>query len=328
MCLGVGREVPNEVIEGELGWWSVRGRREYLRLVYWGEIVSGMGSNVVRGVYQEGRRRMKEGRVEKKEWCVETRRILEELGMGAEWEREDIGEMKGWKRRVKRMIWRREELRWRERMLGSGGKNAKTTLDRYMRIKKTLRPEWFLGESRVWVRRWVRMRGGVQELEVSRERWRRMRSKRICYWCNLGCVEDERHFWGECDKWKTWRRELWEELWEVDKEVVGKVVGWCAEDRVDWLMKGGNKKLRMKMMKGMTRWMYEREKMGRGKSGKEERIMMEVKKAVSDIRVGEGIDIIIGEGALAEVRKAEEVKEWYRVSLVTAIEAAIRAGYE
>ena len=312
MCLGVGREVPNEVIEGELGWWTVRGRREYLRLVYWGEMVNERGSSVVKEVYEEGRRRMREDIAGSREWCVETRRVLEELGMGDVWEGEDVGELQSWKKRVKRMIWRREELRWRGRMMGGAGTNAKTTLERYMRIKQKLRPEWFLGESRVWVRNWVRMRGGVQELEGNRERWRRVREKRVCYWCKEGCVEDERHFWGDCDKWKTWREELWEELWELDKEVVGGVMGWCMEDSVDWLMKGGTKKTRMKAMKGMTRWMYEREKMGRGKIGKEEKIRMEVAQAVKVIRVGE------------EVKG--EMREWHREAAKAATEAAIRAG--
>ena len=33
MCLGVGRSVANEVVQGDLSWWTVQGMREYLRLV-------------------------------------------------------------------------------------------------------------------------------------------------------------------------------------------------------------------------------------------------------------------------------------------------------
>lgn len=317
----MGTDVPNEVVEGELGWWSVRGRREYLRLMFWGEIVSGRGSKVVIDVYEEGRRRMREGRPGVKEWCVETKRVLEELGMGVVWEKEDVGDLEQWKTRVKRMIWGREELRWRGRMIGGGGMKVKTSLERYMVIKKKLRAEWFLGESRVWVRRWVRMRGGVQELEVSRERGRRARRKRVCYWCKLGCVEDENHFWGECEKWEKQRTALWKELGNLDKRTIGDVVGWNVEKKVDWLMMGGNKKVRMRVLKGMTRWMYEREKMGRGKIGKEEKIMMEVAEAVRDIRVGELPLVEVGGGVTVDGR------EWHREAAGTAIEAAIRAGY-
>ena len=56
MCLGVGRAVANEVVSGELGWWSVEGRRRYLRLVYWAKVVRG-GDSIVRAVYKEGRER-------------------------------------------------------------------------------------------------------------------------------------------------------------------------------------------------------------------------------------------------------------------------------
>jgi hypothetical protein len=271
MCLGVGKDVPNEVVEGELGWWTVRGRREYLRLMFWGEIVSRTGSRVVIDIYEEGRKRMKEGRPGAKEWCVETRRMLEELGMGEVWEREDIGDMQEWKNKVKRMIWAREESAWRGRMIGGGGMKVKTSLERYMMIKKNLRAEWFLGESRVWVRRWVRMRAGVQDLEVNRERGRRPRSTRICNWCSLGCVEDEKHFWGECEKWEEQRTALWREVWQLDKRTVGDVVGWNVEKKVNWLMRGGNKRVRMRILKSMTRWMFEREKLGRGKDERGER---------------------------------------------------------
>jgi hypothetical protein len=321
MCLGVGKDVPNEVVEGELGWWSMRGRREYLRLMFWGEIVSGRGSRVVIDVYKEGRKRVREGRAGAKEWCVETKRVLEELGMDVVWEREDVGDLKRWKNRVKRMIGGREEFRWRGRMIGSGNGKVKTSLERYMVIKNKLRAEWFLGESRAWVRRWVKMRGGVQELEVSRERGRRVRRKRVCYWCELGCVEDERHFWGECKQWEKQRTALWKELWELDKRTVGEIVGWGIEYKVNWLMRGGNKKVRMRVMKGMTRWMYEREKMGRGKIGKEKKIVMEVVEAVRDIRVGELPLVEVGGGVTVDGR------EWHREAAGAAIEAAIRAGY-
>jgi hypothetical protein len=55
MCLGVGTTIPNTVVRGELGWWTIRARREYLRLVYWGKIVRGVKGGLVRCVYDGGR---------------------------------------------------------------------------------------------------------------------------------------------------------------------------------------------------------------------------------------------------------------------------------
>ena len=38
--LKCGRRLPNDAIQGDLGWMSMRGRRMLLRLSYWGKILS------------------------------------------------------------------------------------------------------------------------------------------------------------------------------------------------------------------------------------------------------------------------------------------------
>ena len=38
--LGVRRSTVNEVVMGELGWWTMKARRDFLRLMYWREIVT------------------------------------------------------------------------------------------------------------------------------------------------------------------------------------------------------------------------------------------------------------------------------------------------
>ena len=60
LALGVGRSVPEEVVRGDLGWVTVRGRREYLKLVYWGKVVREKGEGMVGNVYREGRRRVEQ----------------------------------------------------------------------------------------------------------------------------------------------------------------------------------------------------------------------------------------------------------------------------
>ena len=115
MCLGVGREVPNAVVMGELGWMSVQARREILRLRYWGKVVKegeGNSDSIVFAVYQEGRRRVEEGRAKSKaEWCVETKRLLKEVGLEEYWKSERVGMQNDWALLVKRMVFRREEAR-------------------------------------------------------------------------------------------------------------------------------------------------------------------------------------------------------------------------
>ena len=71
---------------------------------------------------------------------------------------------------------------------------GKVTLHRYMRIKTLLRQEPFLKNNRVGVRRLVRLRAGVERLQVVRGRFRGVeRSKRCCLVCGSGEVEDELH---------------------------------------------------------------------------------------------------------------------------------------
>ena len=268
LCLGVGREVPNAVVLGGLGWVSVQARREVLRLRYWGKIVREGRKDPdspVWVMYQEGRRRMMEGRTRSKnEWCVETQRLLQEVGLGESWETEEVDDRGKWNARVRSMVMRREERRWRELMWG-GGRNgmALTTLERYARIKTALRSEWFLGRSRVWVSRWVRMRGGVQGLEVVKGRRRTpqvRREERVCRFCEGGEVEDEEHFWMRCPGWSERRGELWRDIGAVDREVVRTVMFWDEERRLDWLMCGGNKKVSEVVLRGMVKWMFERKK--------------------------------------------------------------------
>ena len=63
-----------------------------------------------------------------------------------------------------------------------------------------MKKEWFLTESRVWVRRWVKLRGGVEKLEVEMGRYKGLlREERVCKWCGEG-VEDIRHLLDECEE--------------------------------------------------------------------------------------------------------------------------------
>src|SRR3954449_10344893 len=42
MVLRCSSKMANEVVLGELGWWTLKGRRDFLILNYWGKIVGGM----------------------------------------------------------------------------------------------------------------------------------------------------------------------------------------------------------------------------------------------------------------------------------------------
>jgi hypothetical protein len=59
--LGVSDRTPNEVVQGELGWWSLKGRRDYLRINFWGKLVSMHEGRLARQVYQSSRTQMEQG---------------------------------------------------------------------------------------------------------------------------------------------------------------------------------------------------------------------------------------------------------------------------
>jgi hypothetical protein len=246
MVLGVGQDVADEVVLGELGWWTMQGRREYLRLAYWGNVVRGcgVGEGVVQGMYKEGRERIVRGEGGQGEWCVVTRDLLRKIGLGDRWETEEVGEAEEWKRVVKVMMHKYEEAAWRERMCSGGnGGRGKTKLCVYVRVKKDLCAEWFLRMDSQLVRRWVRLRAGVEELEVELGRRRGLRrEERVCQCCSGGQVEEVGHFVGECSAWAGQREGMWDELSGVNDRWVRRVRvvrGWGRTDRVDWILRGG-----------------------------------------------------------------------------------------
>ena len=206
---------------------------------------------------------MERGEAGSKEWCVGTKKILVQLGLSEEWETEEVGDEKQWRRLLKTMMQHREEMRWRDGMLNGGrGGTPKTKLARYMRIKTTLRKEWYLREDRVWVRRWVRLRAGVEELEVEQGRSKGLgRRERICKFCDSGEVEDEEHFLDRCRKWNTGREEIRARIREANPRRWSVATSWDATERTDWILQGasaGAKK--MTVLKAVVRLLFERGK--------------------------------------------------------------------
>ena len=257
MCLGVGVNVPNVVIRGELGWWTMKARRQFLRLVYWGKVVRGPKGGMVRSVYEEGRSRLRDGINNRGEWCVETGRLLDQLGLGQVWETEDVGDEGSWRALVWAVIHEREELDWRREIVG------KSTLGRYFRVKERLTPEWFLTEPRVCVRRWVGLRAGVTCLEETTGRYGRVpRDKRVCRWCESREVEDVEHFLDGCTRWGVKRTEMWDMMRDKDRSTVKRVEAWGPQDRVDWMLRGGGGvRTRDDLLRGVSGWLFDRERL-------------------------------------------------------------------
>jgi hypothetical protein len=265
MVLRVGKGVANEVVLGELDWWTMRGRMEGKRLMYWHKLVGLSGNGKVRRVYREGRERLAGGRAVKGEWCEQTREILRRVGLGEIWENEQVGTHGEWKEKVKVLLSREERRRWREGMIG-GKKGAKVKLSAYCRIKENMQKEGYLGERREVVSRMVRLRAGVLSLEVETgRRYGHPRWERICRWCDEEEVEDEVHLIDRCEAWKVQRARMWEAVREKDERQWGRVSGMSACNRVLWIMRVVGKAGWGKVRKALDNIISRRE--SRGKKG-------------------------------------------------------------
>ena len=115
LILGVSQATANEVVQGELGWWTVGARFDYLRLVYYGKLCSEQMhmpshiSKLVAGVFRESRARAKEGN--KKVWCAYTCQLMCSLGLKEEWQTGQVGELHVWRKR----LWERlQDREWRK----------------------------------------------------------------------------------------------------------------------------------------------------------------------------------------------------------------------
>ena len=71
-------------------------------------------------MYAEVRRRMAKGEARAGEWCVETKRLMIELGLGDVWESEDVANQGNWPRLIMGLIQKREQIAWWESMAGVG----------------------------------------------------------------------------------------------------------------------------------------------------------------------------------------------------------------
>jgi hypothetical protein len=254
MVLGVGNSVADEVVLGELGWWTVASQLEVKRLKFWWKLVREKGKGQVGETYEEGRRRVEEGKAGRKEWCWWTKKLLGELGMEEVWLKEDVGEKGEWARRVKQMVEMKNRRAWREGIIGKG------KLSLYNQVKDKPKKEYYLGLWRKRVSRMVRLRGGVVSLQVETgRRWRKRRAERICKECTLGKVEDEIHLLEECPAWQKQRSELREQVRKVSVTEWWRVLGLGKEDRAVMVMRWAGLKQWREVGQVLEKWVRERE---------------------------------------------------------------------
>jgi hypothetical protein len=212
--LGVAGKTPNELVRGELGWWTMKGRRDRLRLMYFGRLVRMKEERVTKRVYRVSRNRYIESSVERgggrknkrtvDNWSRYTHRLLADLGLEEKWEKEEVGTEGEWRRDVEAAIQAREQREWWRVM------TTKKKLTTYRRHKRTLEREDYLdvGEDVRGRQILTRLRGGCAGLMV--EMGRRCGEGAVGRFCPLcdRMQEDERHFVMNCPALEE-QRTMW-----------------------------------------------------------------------------------------------------------------------
>jgi hypothetical protein len=166
MILRCSPKMTNEVVLGELGWWTLKARRDMLRLNFWAKITGMSDSRLVKQVYAHSRHLYEVGQATN--WCKWTHQIMAGLGLQEEWGTDSLSprERASWKCKVRAAVQEKEEAEWQQRMEG------KPKLRTYARLKSRLirEPYLLLGDRRAR-QIFTRLRGGTNELRIETGRY-------------------------------------------------------------------------------------------------------------------------------------------------------------
>ena len=232
-------KTTNEAVLGELGWWRLQTRREFLKLKYWIKVCLMEESRLVRKVYRLSREVYSRKGVHN--WCYEVRLLLKKYELDVLWANEDLVRnppdldpenctvarvKKYWESRLMKVIHEVEEKEWLREM----GKKEK--LRTYRTFKKKLVLERYLLSEKEKKGRYLltAIRAGTNKLRVETGRWKRPVEKkedRVCIQCGNGEIEDEKHFILRCHRFQDLRLELFVEV----RDRIGVDLGACTEEK-------------------------------------------------------------------------------------------------
>jgi hypothetical protein len=220
--------MANEVVLGELGWWTLKGRRDFLRLKYWGVLRGMKYDRITRVVYEVSRTRFDRG-VDGNNWCAYTYKLCCELGLLEYWEGKEVG-IGEWEDIVRKRVHVREVREWRRRM------GLKPKLRLYRKLKSSLVFEEYLkgvthDRGKMMM---LRMRSGTSELRLETGRWvNENLEDRLCRLCGGGGVEDENHVINECVYYQDDRALMWDGIRDGTE---GRVMREGGEMSVRWVL--------------------------------------------------------------------------------------------
>eukprot|EP00456_Euglypha_rotunda_P077550 TRINITY_DN7332_c0_g1_i5.p1 TRINITY_DN7332_c0_g1~~TRINITY_DN7332_c0_g1_i5.p1 ORF type:complete len:315 (+),score=-5.67 TRINITY_DN7332_c0_g1_i5:109-1053(+) len=182
-------------MRGDLGWWKLQGRRDWRRLIFWGNIIRMSDDRLTKIVYLQ-RRKDYDRNPQSSNWCHVTKSILASFGLIEYWY--DISRFPD--ERKKLVLTRSGE---KENKVWIKEINSKPKLRTYRLLKQTLGLEAYLlfgsNQSRSVV---FSLRSGSNKLRIETGRWKgEDKASRICKFCTSGEVENEIHFVTTCERY-------------------------------------------------------------------------------------------------------------------------------
>ena len=199
--------LTNEVVLGDLGWETMKARRDEMRLRYWAKLIRMQEHRIPKILYRQSEIRL-DLEDPTPTWCRYTKDLLYQVGLGRFWETEDLPAEEEWARLIREQIHAREEQEWIQEMKD----HAK--LRTYITLKRKLEREKYLEiRDRYGAPELTKIRGGSNRLRIETGRWTQIpKEERFCEICLNGEVEDETHFMLFCPVYQDLRDNLWREF--------------------------------------------------------------------------------------------------------------------
>jgi hypothetical protein len=216
-----------QAIQGELGLWSLQGRRDFKKLMYWMKLVLMDDNRLAKHVYKVSKNMCTK---RKANWASTIRNILGKYELKHLWSDESKvlsldghgnHEAKNSKQHVEFFrkfvfgkIQQYEETKWKR------GMEKKSKLRIYRQFKKKLCLEKYLLTSGNYLGKMYMssLRSGTNKLNIETGRWLNQKvEERLCKQCDLGKPETELHFVTECPRYEAVRMSLFSKIAQLTK---------------------------------------------------------------------------------------------------------------
>ena len=211
-------------ILGELGWWTMQTRREYIMLKYWINIVLMADTRLVKKIYHCSKQKYLLNPISQKNsltaqfhvlikkyhldllWLDEKRILNPERQQGQD---QPFDVRNYWKEQLRKIVHAKEEQTWINLM------KLRPKLRTYRIIKDKLELEKYLlsptnktGRSLL-----IGLRTGTNRLRIETGRHKKEDKKeRLCMVCMSGEIEDEKHFVLGCTAYNTYRTSMFDHI--------------------------------------------------------------------------------------------------------------------